>query len=69
MNVDVYMDDTVVKSKTAEQHAYNFRKLFQILNKFQMKLNPKKCIFGVTSSKLLGFIITQRGIEVNPEKN
>ena len=42
--------------------------MFNILRKYQMKLNPSKCVFGVGSGKFLGFMVNQRGIEVNPMK-
>ena len=44
------------------------RKFFERIRKYNMILNPKKCTFGVTAGKLLGFLVTQRGIEVNPTK-
>ena len=46
----------------------NLKKLFERLRKFQLKLNPAKCTFGATSGKLLGFIVSERGIEVDPDK-
>ena len=46
----------------------NLKKLFDRLRKFQLKLNPAKCTFGATSGKLLGFIVSERGIEVDPDK-
>lgn len=67
-NIEVYLDDMVVKSKTVEQHAYDLREVFQPLNKFQRKLNPEKCTFGIAFGKSLGFMIIQRGTEANPEK-
>ena len=44
------------------------RKLFKRLRKFQLNLNPVKCIFGATSEKLLGFVVSKKGIEIDPEK-
>ncbi|KAJ8768583.1 hypothetical protein K2173_022700 [Erythroxylum novogranatense] len=61
--VEAYVDDMVVKNKTATKHVEDFKEAFLTLNKFQMKLNPEKCVFGVASGKFLGFMITQRGIE------
>ena len=46
----------------------NLRKLFERLRKFQLKLNPAKCIFGATSEKLLGFMVSKKGIEIDPDK-
>ena len=67
-NMEVYVDDMLVKSKKAEQHLDDLRETFDILRKYQMRLNPAKCVFGVSSSKLLGFMVSQRGIEANLEK-
>ena len=46
----------------------NLRKLFERLRKFELKLNPAKCTFGVTSGKLLGFVVSKKGIEIDPDK-
>ena len=64
----VYVDDMMVKSKAKEDHISNLKKTFEILRAFNMKFNPKKCVFGVRSEKFLGFIISHRGIEANPNK-
>ncbi|XP_034218890.1 uncharacterized protein LOC117630254 [Prunus dulcis] len=53
---------------TAEDHMQNLSIMFGILKEYRMRLNPKKCAFGVSSGKFLGFMISQRGIEANPEK-
>ncbi|XP_034203886.1 uncharacterized protein LOC117618428 [Prunus dulcis] len=53
---------------TAEDHLQNLSIMFGILKEYRMRLNPKKCAFGVSSGKFLGFMISQRGIEANPEK-
>ena len=66
--IEVYVDDIIAKSKTEEEHLVNLRKLFKRLRKYQLRLNPAKCTFGVNSGKLLGFIVSQKGIEVDPEK-
>ena len=66
--IEVYVDDIIVMSKTEEEHLVNLRKLFERLRKYQLRLNPAKCTFGVKSGKLLGFIVSQKGIEVDPEK-
>ena len=62
------MDNMIAKSKTEEEHLVNLRKLFERLRKYQLRLNPAKCTFRVKSGKLLGFIISQKGIEVDIEK-
>jgi len=66
--IEVYVDDIIAKSKTEEEHLVNLRKLFERLRKYQLRLSPAKCTFGVKSGKLLGFIVSQKGIEVDPEK-
>ena len=66
--VEVYVDDIIAKSVTEEEHIVNLQKLFERLRKFKLKLNPAKCTFGVRSGKLLGFIVSQKGIEVDPDK-
>ena len=67
-NVEAYVDDVVVKTKTQDQFITDLEETFNSLWKFHWKLNPTKCVFGVPSGKLLGFIISNRGIEANPEK-
>lgn len=66
--IEVYIDDIVVKSKTRSEHTLHLQEVFQLLRKYGMKLNPAKYAFGVSSGKFLGFMVTQRGIEVNPGK-
>ena len=67
-NMEVYVDDMLVKSKEELAHLDDLRETFTILKQYQMKLNPSKCVFGVASGKFLGFMVSQRGIEANPEK-
>ena len=67
-NVEVYVDDMLVKSKEEEDHLDDLRETFNTLKQYSMKLNPSKCSFGVSSGKFLGFTVSQRGIEANPEK-
>ena len=67
-NVEVYVDDAVVKSLQVSSHIEDLRETFVNLRKFGVKLNPEKCAFGVKGGKLLGFLVSQRGIEANPEK-
>ena len=66
--VEVYVDDMIVKSKDHEGHIPALRKFFERIWFYKLQLNPKNCTFGVTSEKLLGFMVSQRGIEVDPEK-
>ncbi|GKV51226.1 hypothetical protein SLEP1_g57895 [Rubroshorea leprosula] len=67
-NLEVYVNDIVVKSLKAEDHLADLDETFNNLRKNKMRLNPAKCIFGVESGKFLGFMVSRRGIEVNPEK-
>ncbi|CAL9022416.1 unnamed protein product, partial [Prunus brigantina] len=67
-SVEVYVDDMLVKSRTADQHVDRLTEVFAILRQYRMRLNPAKCVFGVESGKFLGFMVSQRGIEANPEK-
>ncbi|XP_022880562.1 uncharacterized protein LOC111397817 [Olea europaea var. sylvestris] len=66
--VKAYVDDMVVKNKQLNSHVSNLEEVFATLSRYNMKLNPTKCAFGVASGKFLGFMITQRGIEANPDK-
>ncbi|KAL5816291.1 hypothetical protein ACOSQ3_024669 [Xanthoceras sorbifolium] len=67
-NVEVYMDDMLTKSLKATDHCTDLRETFKTIRKYNMRLNPKKCTFGVGLGKFLGFIVNQRGIEANPNK-
>ena len=67
-NVQVYVDDMLVKSLCENDHLNDLQKTFNTLRLYNMKLNPSKCMFGVTAGKFLGFMASQRGIEVNLEK-
>ena len=67
-NVEVYVDDVVIKTKTQDQFIIDLEETFSSLSKFRWKLNPSKCVFGIPSGKLLRFIISHRGIKANPEK-
>ena len=66
--VEVYIDDMIVKSKDREWHIQALRKFFKRIRFYKLQLNPKKCAFKVTSGKLLEFMVSQRGIEVDPDK-
>ena len=67
-NVEVYVDDMLVKSKEEEDHLDNLKETFNTLRQYSMKLNLPKCAFGVSSGKFLGFMVSQKGIEANLEK-
>ena len=58
----------LVKSLRENDHLNDLQETFDILRPYNMKLNPSKCVFEVKAGKFLGFIVSQRGIEVNPEK-
>jgi hypothetical protein len=62
------MDDVVVKTRSHDEFISDLEETFRSLRKFKWKLNPTKCVFSVPSGKLLGFIVSHRGIEANPEK-
>ena len=66
--IEVYVDDMIAKSQGEEDHVVNLKKLFERLKKLQLKLNPAKCTFGATSGKLLGFVVSKKGIEIDPDK-
>ena len=67
-NVEVYIDDMVVKSKLVSEHLADLSNIFEILRRHKLRLNASKCSFGVGSGKFLGYMVTHRGIEVNPEQ-
>jgi len=66
--VEVYVDDMVVKSPSHHQHVEDLSTIFSALRQYNLRLNLDKCVFGVDRGKFLGFMLTQRGIEANPEK-
>ena len=66
-NMEVYVDDMLVKSKEESTHLDDLEEIFTTLRQYQMKLNPSKCPFGIAFGKLLGFMVSQRGIEANLE--
>ena len=67
-NVQVYVDDMLVKSLREDKHLSDLHETFDTLWMYNMRLNLNKCVFGVTAGKFLGFMVSQRGIKVNPEK-
>ena len=67
-NVEVYVDDMLVKSLDEGKHLDDLQETYDTLRRYNMKLNPSKCTFGVVSGKFLGFMVSHRGIEANLEK-
>nr|CAN81302.1 hypothetical protein VITISV_024592 [Vitis vinifera] len=61
-------DDMIVKSRERSYHLAALERFFERIRQFRLRLNPKKCTFGVTSGKLLGYMVSERGIEVDPDK-
>ena len=64
-NIEIYIDDMVVKSKIVLEHLGDLGNIFEVLRKYQLRLYASKCSFGVGSGKFLGYMVTHRGIEVN----
>ncbi|XP_050255159.1 uncharacterized protein LOC126701059 [Quercus robur] len=67
-NIEIYVDDMVVKSKVVSEHLRDLGNTFGILRKQKLRLNASKCSFGIGSGKFLGYMVTHRGIEVNPDQ-
>nr|KYP73952.1 Transposon Ty3-I Gag-Pol polyprotein [Cajanus cajan] len=67
-NMEVYVDDMVVKSNDLHNHISDLIEIFHQVRRHDMRLNPEKCVFGVASGKFLGFMLSTRGIEANPDK-
>ena len=67
-NVEIYIDGTVVKSKLVSEHVTDLTSIFEILREHKLCLNASKCPFEVGSRKFLGYMVTHRGIEVNPDQ-
>ena len=66
--MEVYVDDMLVKILDEEKHLNDLQETFDMLRRYNMKLNSSKCAFGVSSSKFLGFMVSHRGIKANPDK-
>jgi hypothetical protein len=66
--VEAYVDDIVIKTENSENFIEDLQLVFNSLRQYQWNLNLEKCVFRVPAGKLLGFIISHRGIEANPEK-
>ena len=67
-SIEVYIDDMVVKSKVVSEHVRDLGNIFEILRKHRLRLNASKCLFGIGSGKFLGYMVTHRGINVNPDQ-
>ena len=67
-SIEVYIDDMVVKSKVVSEHVRDLTNIFEILRKHKLRLNASKCSFRVGLGKFLGYMVTHRGIEVNPDQ-
>jgi hypothetical protein len=67
-NIQVYIDDVVIATREEESLISDLAETFDKLSRYKLKLNPTKCSFGVSAGQLLGFLVSARGIEVNPEK-
>ncbi|XP_070681725.1 uncharacterized protein [Malus domestica] len=68
-SMEVYIDDIVVKSKTEEQHLEDLKQTLAMMRIHKLKMNPKKCAFGVRAGNFLGFLVHQRGVEVDKNKS
>ena len=66
--MEVYVDNILVKSKEAKTHLEDLQETFNTLRRYKLKLNLVKYLFGVSLGKFLGFLVSQWGIEANPEK-
>ena len=67
-SIEVYIDDMIVKSKMVSEHVEDLTNIFEILREHKLRLNASKCSFGVGSGKFLGYMVTHKGIEVNPNQ-
>jgi ribonuclease HI len=66
--VEVYIDDIVVKSASLDSHLVDLRLAFEKMRRYGLKMNPLKCAFGVSAGKFLGFIVHEKGVEIDPKK-
>lgn len=66
--IKVYIDDMVVKSKQEVRHIEDLQGVFEVLRQHKLRLNAEKCTFRVRAGKFLGYLITDRGIEANPNQ-
>jgi hypothetical protein len=66
--MEVYINDIVIKLAAHKSHLANLRLAFERMHRYGLKMNPLKCVFGVSAGKLLGFIIHDHGIEIDPKR-
>lgn len=66
--IEVYVDDVIIKSKKGMNHLEDLEKFFNRLRKYNLKLNPAKCVIRVPAGKVLGLIVSRRGIDLDPTK-
>ena len=64
----VYLDDITIFSKRREEHAFHIKQIFERCQKYGISLNPKKCVFVVTEGKLLGHVVSKKGISIDPKR-
>ena len=67
-NIEIYIDDMVVKSKMVSEQLGDLRIIFEVLRNYKLRLNASKCSFGVGSGKFLGYMVSHSGIEVNHDQ-
>ena len=67
-NIEIYIDDMVVKSKVVSEHLGDLGNILEVLRKYKLRLNASKCSFGIGSGKFLGYMVTHRGIEADPDQ-
>ena len=67
-NIFTYVDDIVVASRSKEDHLADLAEMFANMRDARLRLNPEKCVFGVRQGKILGYLVSHRGIEANPTK-
>ena len=67
-SIEVYVDDMVVKSKVVSEHVGDLTNIFGILRKHKLRLNTSKCSFGIGLGKFLDYMVTYRGIKMNPDQ-
>jgi hypothetical protein len=66
--MEVYIDDIIVKSAEFRSHITDLRKAFDKIRRNDLKMNPRKCAFGVSAGKFLGFIIHKHGTKIDPDR-
>ena len=67
-SVVVYLDDVTIFLKKRDKHAFHLKQIFEHCKKYGISLNPKKCVFGVTEGKLLGHVISKKGISIDTKR-